>query len=98
MIRKQYGSQNPTPPFPQSISVLKYSYNNNNDIYIEDSNQCFCIIVPQVYPEDGLGEVVRNVFDFDSYHSDVQKTVVSTIRKHGIPIAVTTRDVKLTKE
>ena len=58
---------------------------------------CFYII-PQVYPDDGLGQVVRNVFDFDTYHPDVQKTVLSTLRKHGIPVGVTVRDVKLTKE
>ncbi|XP_028405498.1 LOW QUALITY PROTEIN: von Willebrand factor A domain-containing protein 8-like [Dendronephthya gigantea] len=52
----------------------------------------------QVYPEDGLGQVVRNVFDFDSYHPDAQKTVLSTLRKHGIPVGVTVKDVKLSKE
>ena len=52
----------------------------------------------QVYPDDGLGQVVRNVFDFDSYHPDVQKTVLSTLRKHGIPVGLTVRDVTLAKE
>ncbi|XP_046853254.1 von Willebrand factor A domain-containing protein 8-like isoform X2 [Xenia sp. Carnegie-2017] len=52
----------------------------------------------QVYPEDGLGEVLRNVFDFDSYHTDVQKTVVSILRKHGIPYAVNSQDIKLSKK
>ena len=52
----------------------------------------------QTFPGDGLGQVVRNVFDFDSYHADVQKLVLSTLRKHGIPVGLTLQDVKLTKE
>ena len=35
------------------------------------------------FPSDGLGTVVRNVFDFDSYSKDVRDTLTEVLHKHG---------------
>lgn len=38
----------------------------------------------QRFPEDGIGSVVRNVFDFDSYDKETRDTVNDILRKHGM--------------
>jgi len=35
------------------------------------------------FPNDGLGTVVRNVFDFDSYSKEVRETLTEVLHKHG---------------
>ena len=40
----------------------------------------------QAYPDEGLNAALHNVFDFDSYETDVQETVVKVFHKHGIPV------------
>eukprot|EP00092_Neocalanus_flemingeri_P037789 GFUD01041137.1.p1 GENE.GFUD01041137.1~~GFUD01041137.1.p1 ORF type:complete len:1900 (+),score=456.60 GFUD01041137.1:60-5702(+) len=50
------------------------------------------------FPSDGLGTVVRNVFDFDSYSKEVRDTLTEVLHKHGIPIGTDTRNVRLAKE
>jgi len=35
------------------------------------------------FPNDGLGTVVRNVFDFDSYSKEVRDTLTEVLHKHG---------------
>ena len=37
----------------------------------------------QKFPNDGLGTVVRNVFDFDSYSKEVRDTLTDVLHKHG---------------
>eukprot|EP00088_Acartia_fossae_P010900 TRINITY_DN15467_c2_g1_i2.p1 TRINITY_DN15467_c2_g1~~TRINITY_DN15467_c2_g1_i2.p1 ORF type:complete len:537 (+),score=101.70 TRINITY_DN15467_c2_g1_i2:81-1613(+) len=38
----------------------------------------------QQFPDDGLGNVVRNVFDFDSYSKEVRETLTEVLHKHGM--------------
>ncbi|CAH1781042.1 unnamed protein product [Owenia fusiformis] len=52
----------------------------------------------QKFPNEGLSNVVRNVFDFDSYNEELQETIVKTLQKHGIPIGAKPTNVELAKE
>jgi len=52
----------------------------------------------QEFPTEGLTTVVRNVFDFDSYNSELQQTIVETMHKHGIPVGATQASISLAKE
>lgn len=52
----------------------------------------------QKFPTEGLSSVVRNVFDFDSYNSDMREILVNTLHKHGIPIGAKPTSVQLAKE
>ena len=52
----------------------------------------------QKFPEEGLANVVRNVFDFDSYNKELTETIVTTLHKHGIPVGADPRNVQLAKE
>jgi len=52
----------------------------------------------QEFPNDGLGTVVRNVFDFDGYSKEVRDTLTEVLHKHGIPIGTDRRNVQLAKE
>ena len=56
------------------------------------------LVVPQEFPDEGLATVVRNVFDFDSYHPEVQQVVTEVMHKHGIPVGASLNSVNLTKE
>ena len=37
----------------------------------------------QRFPDDGLGNVVQNVFDFDSYSREMRETLTEVLHKHG---------------
>merc|ERR1719430_364506 len=52
----------------------------------------------QRFPDDGLGTVVRNVFDFDGYSKEVRDTLTEVLHKHGIPIGTDVRNVTLARE
>ncbi|XP_059823780.1 von Willebrand factor A domain-containing protein 8 [Hypanus sabinus] len=52
----------------------------------------------QEFPTEGLANVVRNVFDFDSYNSEMREILISTLHKHGIPIGAKPTNVQLAKE
>lgn len=59
------------------------------------------IIIPfieQKFPGEGLANVVRNVFDFDSYNKDTREVLIEALHKHGIPIGAKPSSVKLAKE
>ena len=36
------------------------------------------------FPDEGLGNVVRNVFDFDSYNKETKESLNEVLRKHGM--------------
>ena len=36
------------------------------------------------FPSEGLGNVVRNVFDFDSYNKETKESLNEILRKHGM--------------
>ncbi|XP_077946619.1 von Willebrand factor A domain-containing protein 8 isoform X1 [Gasterosteus aculeatus] len=52
----------------------------------------------QKFPEEGLANVVRNVFDFDAYNKDMREVVIEALHKHGIPIGAKPSSVNLAKE
>uniref|UniRef100_A0A3B4UMV5 von Willebrand factor A domain-containing protein 8 n=1 Tax=Seriola dumerili TaxID=41447 RepID=A0A3B4UMV5_SERDU len=52
----------------------------------------------QKFPGEGLANVVRNVFDFDSYNKDTREVLIEALHKHGIPIGAKPSSVKLAKE
>ncbi len=55
-------------------------------------------VILQMFPEEGLANVVKNVFDFDSYNKELKETVVQTLHKHGIPIGADPAEVHLAQE
>ncbi|XP_031417095.1 von Willebrand factor A domain-containing protein 8 isoform X2 [Clupea harengus] len=52
----------------------------------------------QKFPDEGLANVVRNVFDFDSYNKDAREVLITALHKHGIPIGAKISSVHLAKE
>ncbi|XP_028291916.1 von Willebrand factor A domain-containing protein 8 isoform X2 [Gouania willdenowi] len=52
----------------------------------------------QKFPDEGLANVVRNVFDFDSYNKDTREVLIEALHKHGIPIGAKPSSVHLAKE
>ncbi|XP_067371715.1 von Willebrand factor A domain-containing protein 8 isoform X1 [Channa argus] len=52
----------------------------------------------QKFPGEGLANVVRNVFDFDSYNKDTREVLIEALHKHGIPIGAKPSSVTLAKE
>lgn len=52
----------------------------------------------QKFPDEGLANVVRNVFDFDSYNKDIREVLITALHKHGIPIGAKPTSVHLAKE
>ena len=50
-----------------------------------------------VFPEEGLANAVRNVFDFDSFDKDTQKRIIRVLHKHGIPLGASPSNVKLAR-
>ncbi|KAM6448203.1 von Willebrand factor A domain-containing protein 8 isoform 3-T3 [Liasis olivaceus] len=52
----------------------------------------------QKFPAEGLANVVRNVFDFDSYNKEMREILIRTLHKHGIPIGANPTNVQMAKE
>ena len=52
----------------------------------------------QAFPNEGLANVVRNVFDFDSYHPEVKEVVTEVMHKHGVPVGASLANINLSKE
>ncbi|XP_071949792.1 von Willebrand factor A domain-containing protein 8-like [Antedon mediterranea] len=50
------------------------------------------------FPNEGIANVVKNVFDFDVYNQEVQEQLIDTLHKHGIPIGAQPTNVQLAKE
>ena len=55
-------------------------------------------MIPKEFPDEGLAADVRNVFDFDSYHPEVQQVVTEVMHKHGIPVGASINNINLAKE
>ena len=77
--------------------------NNNSMIWKKetfhaDSNKIFSAFWSQKFPDEGLANVVKNVFDFDSYNKEVKESIVSTLHKHGIPVGAHPTNINLVKE
>ena len=52
----------------------------------------------QEFPSEGVAKVVRNVFDFDTYHNELLEVVVRVLHKHGIPAGASASNVRLAPE
>ncbi|XP_044016608.1 von Willebrand factor A domain-containing protein 8 isoform X2 [Aphidius gifuensis] len=52
----------------------------------------------QQFPDEPLTSVVKNVFDFDRYTSEVFETLVDVLHKHGIPLGTSIKNISLAKE
>ena len=53
------------------------------------------VVVLQAYPSDGLGGVVRNVFDFDSFNEELLQVVLKVLHKHGVPAGASKTNIQL---
>ncbi|XP_061677938.1 von Willebrand factor A domain-containing protein 8 isoform X2 [Syngnathoides biaculeatus] len=52
----------------------------------------------QKFPNEGLANVLRNVFDFDSYNKETRDVLTEALHKHGIPVGAEPDSVRLAKE
>ena len=68
---------------------LRYPYSTRESVAIAKHLALF--------PEEGLSNAVRNVFDFDSFDKDTQRLLVQVLHKHGIPFGSSPSNVKLAK-
>ncbi|XP_012062470.1 PREDICTED: von Willebrand factor A domain-containing protein 8 [Atta cephalotes] len=50
------------------------------------------------FPNEPLGTVVRNVFDFDRYSQEIFDTLVTVLHKHGILVGTSPTNIALAKE
>ncbi|XP_067848605.1 von Willebrand factor A domain-containing protein 8 [Heptranchias perlo] len=99
---RQYGPDVPEPVLQKLVSafgelrsmadqgIITYPYSTREVVNIVKHLQKF--------PTEGLANVVRNVFDFDSYNGEMREILISTLHKHGIPIGAKPTSVQLAKE
>ncbi|XP_005370937.1 von Willebrand factor A domain-containing protein 8 [Microtus ochrogaster] len=99
---KQYGPNVPEPILQKLVAafgelrsladqgIINYPYSTREVVNIVKHLQKF--------PNEGLSSVVRNVFDFDSYNSDMREILMNTMHKYGIPIGAKPTNVHLAKE
>ncbi|XP_058526672.1 von Willebrand factor A domain-containing protein 8 [Ochotona princeps] len=99
---KKYGPNVPEPILQKLVAafgelrnladqgIINYPYSTREVVNIVKHLQKF--------PTEGLSSVVRNVFDFDSYNSDMREILMNTLHKYGIPIGAKPTSVQLAKE
>ncbi|XP_010212958.1 PREDICTED: von Willebrand factor A domain-containing protein 8-like [Tinamus guttatus] len=99
---RQYGPDVPEPVLQKLVAafgelrsladqgIIAYPYSTREVVNIVKHLQKF--------PAEGLANVVRNVFDFDSYNKEMREILISTLHKHGIPIGAKPTNVQLAKE
>ncbi|XP_069745676.1 von Willebrand factor A domain-containing protein 8 isoform X2 [Narcine bancroftii] len=99
---RQYGPDVPEPVLQKLVSafgelrnmadqgIITYPYSTREVVNIVKHLQKF--------PTEGLANVVRNVFDFDSYNGEMREILINTLHKHGIPIGAKPTNVQLAKE
>ncbi|KAM8820841.1 von Willebrand factor A domain-containing protein 8 [Eudromia elegans] len=99
---RQYGPDVPEPVLQKLVAafgelrsladqgIITYPYSTREVVNIVKHLQKF--------PAEGLANVVRNVFDFDSYNKEMREILISTLHKHGIPIGAKPTNVQLAKE
>lgn len=91
-------------PFSLCVPTSTLHYSHTSSSVPSPSHPPFhpCLLLlfvsQQKFPDDGLANVVRNVFDFDSYNKDMQEVLIEVLHKHGIPIGAKPSSVKLAKE
>ncbi|XP_075344945.1 von Willebrand factor A domain-containing protein 8 isoform X1 [Mycteria americana] len=99
---RQYGPDVPEPILQKLVAafgelrsladqgIINYPYSTREVVNIVKHLQKF--------PTEGLANVVRNVFDFDSYNNEMREILISTLHKYGIPIGAKPTNVQLAKE
>ncbi|KAM6448202.1 von Willebrand factor A domain-containing protein 8 isoform 2-T2 [Liasis olivaceus] len=99
---RQYGPDVPDPVLQKLVAafgelrnladqgIINYPYSTREVVNIVKHLQKF--------PAEGLANVVRNVFDFDSYNKEMREILIRTLHKHGIPIGANPTNVQMAKE
>nr|XP_056718077.1 von Willebrand factor A domain-containing protein 8 [Euleptes europaea] len=99
---RQYGPEVPEPVLQKLVAafgelrsladqgIINYPYSTREVVNIVKHLQKF--------PAEGLANVVRNVFDFDSYNNEMREILIRILHKHGIPIGAKPTSIHLAKE
>lgn len=99
---KQYGPDVPEATLQKLVSAfgdLRSMADQGTITYPYSTREVVNIVKHlQRFPGEGLANVVRNVFDFDSYNKDTRDVLMEALHKHGIPIGANPSSVKLAKE
>ncbi|KAF7215165.1 transcript variant X1 [Nothobranchius furzeri] len=99
---KQYGPDVPDATLHKLVAAFGElrSMADQGTIYYPYSTREVVNIVKhlQRFPSEGLANVVRNVFDFDSYNKDMREVLTEVLHKHGIPFGAKPTSVQLAKE
>uniref|UniRef100_A0AAR2IZC8 von Willebrand factor A domain-containing protein 8 n=1 Tax=Pygocentrus nattereri TaxID=42514 RepID=A0AAR2IZC8_PYGNA len=99
---KQYGPDVPDAVLQKLVAAfgeLRAMADQGNITYPYSTREVVNIVKHlQTFPEEGLANVVRNVFDFDSYNKDMREVLIAVLHKHGIPIGAKSTSVHLAKE
>ncbi|XP_068924755.1 von Willebrand factor A domain-containing protein 8 isoform X2 [Petaurus breviceps papuanus] len=99
---RQYGPNVPEPTLQKLVAAfgeLRHLADQGTINYPYSTREVVNIVKHlQKFPTEGLANVVRNVFDFDSYNSDMREILINTLHKYGIPIGAKPTSVQLAKE
>ncbi|XP_062861685.1 von Willebrand factor A domain-containing protein 8 [Trichomycterus rosablanca] len=99
---KQYGPDVPDPILQKLVAAfgeLRAMADQGTINYPYSTREVVNIVKHlQKFPNEGLANVVRNVFDFDSYNKDMREVLIAALHKHGIPIGAKPTSVHLAKE
>ncbi|XP_038658700.1 von Willebrand factor A domain-containing protein 8 [Scyliorhinus canicula] len=99
---RQYGPDVPEPVLQKLVSAfgeLRNMADQGTITYPYSTREVVNIVKHlQKFPTEGLANVVRNVFDFDSYNGEMREVLINTLHKHGIPIGAKCTNVQLAKE
>ncbi|RXM98061.1 von Willebrand factor A domain-containing protein 8 [Acipenser ruthenus] len=99
---KQYGPDVPEPVLQKLVAAfgeLRAMADQGTITYPYSTREVVNIVRHlQTFPDEGLANVVRNVFDFDSYNKEMREILTSALHKHGIPIGAKPTSVHLAKE
>ncbi|XP_073701902.1 von Willebrand factor A domain-containing protein 8 [Garra rufa] len=99
---KQYGPDVPDPILQKLVAAfgeLRAMADQGTITYPYSTREVVNIVKHlQKFPGEGLANVVRNVFDFDSYNKDMREVLITALHKHGIPIGAKPTSVHLAKE
>ncbi|MGH0128533.1 UNVERIFIED_CONTAM: hypothetical protein FKN15_018942 [Acipenser sinensis] len=99
---KQYGPDVPEPVLQKLVAAfgeLRAMADQGTITYPYSTREVVNIVRHlQTFPDEGLANVVRNVFDFDSYNKETREILTGALHKHGIPIGAKPTSVHLAKE
>uniref|UniRef100_A0AC35UHP4 VWFA domain-containing protein n=1 Tax=Rhabditophanes sp. KR3021 TaxID=114890 RepID=A0AC35UHP4_9BILA len=89
---KQYGPDVPDASIHKLVACfddLREKYDNSQISYPYSLRELVHIIKHlQLYPDEALSSVVKNVFDFDVFSKDAMHHIQETFHKHGIPLGI----------